>query len=478
MSLSTHELWGKLQLAESFWLLLRHVWSPESLDEFYHQHRGRNFQRNLAFSEIVAVLLEAVTLRQGRAHAVLLDRGDELPASVQAVYGKIRRMPRGLSHALIPADAARQRELIPAGLAAPLVGVKGVGKFRHLVFDGHMLKRASKRLKQARSTPGRALGGKLLAVLEVQSDLVVGLHSGADADVNEQALLPELLDQVRATLPGPRLWIADRAFGTLANFKRCTAEGDHCILRKTIRSVFQPSVTSVAIHGNDIKGRVFRDETGTLSSNREGERAARQITVERPGDTPLVILTSLLDAVEYPADDVLELYRQRWSIEQKFQKVSEQFTMGPYCSSTPEGLLFHSALCLLLANTLTTLQTLLAYEREREAKSVSMHHLFEALRDELVVCKTLLTTDELVESLRVRMNLLATADLLEYVKSLLRKAWRPKFVKSPAKKRHLPKVKHRRGTAGHFSIQKVLDKAEGKTPTRKPRKRARPKKDV
>lgn len=478
MSLSTHELWGKLQLAESFWLLLRHVWSPESLDEFYDQHRGRNFQRNLAFSEIVAVLLEAVTLRQGRAHAVLLDRGDELPASVQAVYGKIRRMPRGLSHALIPADAARQRELIPAGLAAPLVGVKGVGKFRHLVFDGHMLKRASKRLKQARSTPGRALGGKLLAVLEVQSDLVVGLHSGADADVNEQALLPELLDQVRATLPGPRLWIADRAFGTLANFKRCTAEGDHCILRKTIRSVFQPSVTSVAIHGNDIKGRVFRDETGTLSSNREGERAARQITVERPGDTPLVILTSLLDAVEYPADDVLELYRQRWSIEQKFQKVSEQFTMGPYCSSTPEGLLFHSALCLLLANTLTTLQTLLAYEREREAKSVSMHHLFEALRDELVVCKTLLTTDELVESLRVRMNLLATADLLEYVKSLLRKAWRPKFVKSPAKKRHLPKVKHRRGTAGHFSIQKVLDKAEGKTPTRKPRKRARPKKDV
>jgi hypothetical protein len=301
------------------------------------------------------------------------------------------------------------------------------------------------------------------------------LHSDAQAHVNEQALLPGLLDQVRATLPGPRLWIADRAFGNLANFKRCTAEGDHCILRKTIRSVFRPDDTTT---GTDIKGRVLHDEIGILSSNREGEQAARQITVERPGDKPLVILTSLLDQVEYPADDVLELYRRRWSIEQKFQKVSAQFTMGPYCSSTPEGILFHSALCLLLANNLTVLQTLLAYEQEREAKSVSTHHLFEALRDELVVCRTLLTTDELVESLRVRVNLLATADLLEYVKCLLRKAWRPKFVKSPAKKRHLPRVKHRRGTAGHFSIRKVLDEAEGKTPTRKPRKRAKPKKDV
>ena len=125
-----------------------------------------------------------------------------------------------------------------------------------------------------RGTPGRALGGKLLAVLEVQSDLVVGLHSDADADVNEQALLPGLLDQVRATLPGQRLWIADRAFGTLANFKRCTAEGDHCILRKTVQGVFRPSGTSAAIQGTDIRERAYRDETGTLSSNRAGAQAA------------------------------------------------------------------------------------------------------------------------------------------------------------------------------------------------------------
>ena len=195
--------------------------------------------------------------------------------------------------------------------------------------------------------------------------------------------------------------------------------------------------------------------------------------MERPGTKPLVILTSLLDAVEYPADDVLELYRQRWSIEQKFQTVSEQFAMGPYCSSTPDGILFHAALCLLLANNLTVMRTLLAFEQKREVESVSTHRLCEALRDELVVCKTLLTTEELIESLRVRLSLPAAVDWLAYVKSLLRSAWRPKFVKSPAKSRHLPKVTHRRGTAGHFSIQKVLDQAEGKETTKAKKARTR-----
>jgi hypothetical protein len=470
MSLSILELWNKLPLAESFWLLLRHVWPSESLDQFYNQHRGRGYQRKIAFSEIVAVLIQAITLKKGRAHPVLLDQQEELPASIPAIYGKIRRTPRKLSHALIPADAARHRPLLPANLAAPPVGVSGVQKFRHLVFDGHTLKRASKRLQKVRGTPGRALGGKLLAVLEVQSDLVVGLNSGAHAHVNEQALLPALLDQIRASLPGPRLWIADRAFGNLANFKRCTAEGDHCILRKTSRSVFTPG-SRPAIIGTDAQGRTYRDEIGTLSSAREGKQAARQITVERPGLKPLVLLTSLLDPVEYPANDILELYRKRWSIEQKFQKVSELFTMGPYCSSTPNGILFHSALCLMLANNLTVLQTLLAQEQGREAKTVSTHHLFEGIREELVVCKKLMPLEELVESLQDRLSLPPAGDWLEYVKSLLGKAWQPKFVKSPPKKRHLPKAKHRRGTAGHFSIQKVLEEAKAKP---KPKKRAAP----
>ena len=86
MSLSMAQLWNKLPIAESFWLLLRHVWSPESLDEFYDQHRGRHDQRKIAFSEIVAILLEAITLKQGRAYPVLLDQQDEEMAPVERKF--------------------------------------------------------------------------------------------------------------------------------------------------------------------------------------------------------------------------------------------------------------------------------------------------------------------------------------------------------------------------------------------------------
>ena len=51
----------------------------------------------------------------------------------------------------------------------------------------------------------------------------------------------------------------------------------------------------------------------------------RRITVYRDGQEPLEIITDLLDADRYPANDLLELYRQRWGIEQVFQKVSEVF---------------------------------------------------------------------------------------------------------------------------------------------------------
>ena len=404
MSYTINNLWNKIPLAEAFWHFLDHTWPEHELNLFYDQHRGRSYEREISFAEIVQLLIPAITLHNGKAHPVLLEQIDDLPASIQAIYGKIRRMPRPLSHALIPADATRLRQLLPAALAAPAVNAKGLARFRHLVFDGHMMKKASKRLKKVRRKPGRALGGKFLAVLDLQSDLVVGLTSGEHSHINKQALLPDLLEQVRASLPGPRLWIGDRAFGNLANFKRCTAEGDHCLLRKTAQSVFTPDPTQPVITGTDAQGRAFRDEIGTLSSAREGKQAARQITILRPDAAPIVVITSLLDPVEYPATELLELYRKRWSIEQKYQKVSKLFSMGPYVSSHPNGILFQSALCLVLANNLQILQTLMAGEQERSVETISTHNLFRHLKEELMVCQKLMTTDELVESLRMRVE--------------------------------------------------------------------------
>lgn len=41
------------------------------------------------------------------------------------------------------------------------------------------------------------------------------------------------------------------------------------------------------------------------------------IRVRLPGDD-LILASSLLDEVRYPANDLLEAYRQRWGMEQMF----------------------------------------------------------------------------------------------------------------------------------------------------------------
>lgn len=466
MSISTNDLWNKLPLAEAFWHFLGQVWPDDELNATFDRHRGRHYEREITFAEIIHLVLNALTLARGRVHPILRDKS-KLHASKQAFYGKIARMPQAVSQALVSADAAKLRPLLPAAMAHPQ-SKSGLGKFRQLVFDGHTLKRGSKRLKAVRGKPGRPLAGKLLAVLELQSDLVVGLASSDDAHANDQALVPDVLTQVRAALPGPRLWIGDRQFGNLANFKRCAADGDHCLLRKTAQATFTPD-TRLARTGKDDQRRTWVDETGLLSSTREGEQAARRITVTRPGQPPLVLVTSLLDPLEYPADDLLELYRQRWSIERKFQTVGKLFATAPSIAGHPDGAVFQAALTLLLANNLQVLQTLLAEQQEKAASAVSTHNLHEALRKELEACQLLMPTDDLVATLRQRLPPCEGNEWLARIRMLLKSAWRPAFVKSvqPGRK-YPPKVKHRRGTAGHFSVGKVLAEAHAKTKTVKP----------
>jgi Transposase DDE domain len=447
------DLWKKLPFAEAFWQFFKASWPDEALQALFDRHRGRGYERKLTFVLVVRLLCESIVLQRGRLLPTMLHWSESggLAATIQAIYQKIGRMPRAVSHALVCADAQRLAELCPDLRTAPDPKATGVAKYNHLIFDGHTLKEASKRLKAVRQVPGRALGGKILAVLHRASNLVVGCVSHPHAHTNDQKLLPDALAQVRAAVPGPRLWIADRLFGNLANFKRCTQDGDACLLRKTQRSEFTPEKKGV-FHGTDRRGRVLRDEPGILRSSREGQAPARQITVIRPGESDLVLLTSLTDRDTYPADELLELYAERWTIEEKFQKVRELFTLGPYASAHPDGMLFQTALCLMLSNQLHALQTLMAKARNIPVPEVSTHRLFEDLREQLVTCKTLLTPELLVTSLEDRIP--PGKSLLDYVLALLKKAWRPRHRKSPPKKRHTPKAKHKRGTGGHFSIHK------------------------
>ena len=374
------------------------------------------------------------------------------PASVQAFYGKLRRLPLALSEAFLAEGSDRLRPRLARQTHAD--APTSLRDFRALVIDGKTFKYAAKRLGPVRGRAGRGLGGKALVAMELGTGLLVGLAVDPDGHANEAKLVPRLLPAVRGRLPGANLWVADRQFGDLARVRRCAASGDHCVLRLHPKSTFAPDPLKPARAGTDRDGRAWTDAAGELRSQRQGAAAVRLVTLTRPGKEPLRIVTDLIDADRYPANDLLELYRRRWGVEEVFQEVSEVFHLRHLIGSHPQAIAFQAALCMMLYNLLQAIRGIVAEARDRRPPTVSTRQIFYDLHRELVVLHHPIPPDRLAEALRERAA--ATPDLRAYLLDRLRTAWQDRWTKCPPKKRHAIPAKHKRGTAGHFSIHKVL----------------------
>ena len=76
----------------------------------------------------------------------------------------------------------------------------------------------------------------------------------------------------------------------------------------------------------------------------------RRILLVHPGEETLILITDLLDAVQDPPNDLLELSLARWSIERVFQPITEGFPLQTLIGTTPQGTVFQCAFWLLLYN--------------------------------------------------------------------------------------------------------------------------------
>jgi len=454
MGMDVHALLDKVPLAEAVWLLWNEAFSDKDLNNFYESLRGRCYERLFSFSEIVHLVSDALCQHDGRGAQTLnrQDSTEQLPGSAQAFYGKLRRMPITLSEAFLSEGVNRLRPFLPKRLLVEAPA--SLRDFYILVFDGKTFKHAAKRLKPVRAHAGKGLGGRALVALEMTTGLLVGMAADPDAHVNEALLVPKLLPAVRKHISGPRLWVADRQFGDLAQVRRCTEDGDHCALRLHKKSRFTPDPEQTVHSGVDHLGRKWVDEIGTLSSTRQGSMRMRRITLFRDGQPFLEIVTSLVDADSYPANDLLALYKNRWGIEQVFQQVSDVFHLTHLIGSTPNAIIFQGAFCMTLYNLLLVVRAIVADTQDRQVSSISTFNLCYDLNRELVVLHHLFSPDRIVKSLRRRAA--SISDLRAYLYDSLRRAWTDRWIKSKPKKRHLPPPKHKRGEAGHFSIHRVL----------------------
>jgi DDE family transposase len=309
-------LWAKMPLADAVLQVFRYLGDDTRLQALFDQHRGRCYSDKIDFPALVTLIGDALLEHGGSGNQSFSRAREtgELKASKVAAYGKLGRLPIPLSQALVAELTRPLRELFPkpARRASP-ASLRG---FNTILMDGKAIKKVAKRLKLLRKLGGGLLGGRALVALHYETGLVMALHADEDGDANDVRFVPELLPILRAEIRGILLFLVDSGFCDLQRMEECTEGGNHFLIRRHPKVGFHPDPQRPKQSGTDAQGRTFLEEWGWLgAANHRKRRYVRQITLQRPGQPDVVLVTDLLDAAVYPAEDLLDHYLQRWGID-------------------------------------------------------------------------------------------------------------------------------------------------------------------
>jgi hypothetical protein len=450
--------WGRVPLGEAVLTLWRFVADKVRLEDLFQRERQRCYTKVLEFHMLVQLLHDALLVYRGSGRETFehAKEADQLPVSIQAAFGKLRRIPIGLSQGFLAECTDRLREVFPK-TTSPTIP-PSLQEFRIIVFDGKAIKHVAKRLKPLRGRTGGVLGGRALVAMDFQSGLAVAMHADRDGDANDVKFVPQLLPEVRRRFRGPRLHMADRQFADLVQTAHFTQEGDHFLVRYNKKTHFHRDASHAPRHGRDALGREFIEDWGWIGKPKDKRRrAVRRIKLLRPGEEDIVLLTDLADAKKYPAVELLAVYAERWSIERMFQQVTEVFHLETLIGGSPEATVFQFAFCLLLYNMIQVVRAYIAAAEGRDRQTISTEKLFLDIERELTACTVMWDVEQLVE--RVDRPWQAK-EVRSRLKELLRDVWTDRWIKAKSYRRRPHPVVPRLGV--HVSVHRILLEAKEK----------------
>jgi hypothetical protein len=425
------ELRARMPLAEAVLLLWRQLAGEERLDTIFARYRGRCYEDVITFTTMVHLIADALLEHDGSANQSFTRAREAgaLEATTRAAYGKLARIPIALSVGWFLELTDCLREFFPQ--AARRDPPQSLREFAVVTLDGKSIKRVAKRLKVLRSASGGVLGGKALVATEFSTGLALAMAADPNGDANDVRLVPDVLPAVRRRRSGLRLWVADRQFCDLVQMGRFSDEGDSFVLRYNAKVKFQRDRNVKAQKTVDDQGRRITDECGWLG--RDGhprQRYVRRITIHRNKEEDIAIVTDLMGVRKYPAVELLDMYLQRWGIEQMFQKVTEVFGLERLIGGTPEATVFQFAFCLLLYNQMQVVRAYVAKHQQREIETISIEQLFIDVRRELIAWTVVMPADTTKQSIP-HCNIAQTRSRLD---QLFAEQWTDRWIKSVNRK--------------------------------------------
>src|SRR6516164_831268 len=112
------EVLAELPLAEAFYRLWSYIATDEVLQDVFDTHRGKCYQDQLTFSELVCILVDALTRYHGSGQRAISNalKRNQLSVKARAPYGKLSRLPLPVAEAFLSTLTARLTPLFPQKL--------------------------------------------------------------------------------------------------------------------------------------------------------------------------------------------------------------------------------------------------------------------------------------------------------------------------------------------------------------------------
>lgn len=445
-------LLARLPLAEAVLLVWSWLAEASFRQGLFQRYRGRSYDKVLSFPRVVALIADALRQRGGSAHKSFARAigDDEGQASVQAAYGKLRRLPIAWSMAFWAGGTDRLRAWFPA--AATTAVPQRLEGLAVVVYDGKALQRLAQRLKKLRGLPGGLLGGRARVALTLDNGLAVAMHAHSDGEANDVRFVRDLLPAVRQRIAGPRLHLADRPFCELVQMTAFTAEAaDQFLIRYHRKVHCHRDATRLERTGVDAAGRPSTEAWGWLGRVPHPQRRlVRRLTLERPGAEAIILATDVVDADRYAATDLVSVYLARWGIECMVPKVTQVFGLAGLIGGTPQATLFPCAFCLVLYNRMQVVRGSVAEAEPRDRATVSTQKLFEDVTEQLLAWNSVLETKTTLDLFGAPPPLLA---IQRRRRQLLAPVWTDRWLKAPSRKRRPPVQKRKRT---HGSVYRIL----------------------
>lgn len=356
--------------------LLEWLLDPPTVEPLFHHHAPDHYTRELTISALVGLFIQITTGARRSVHAAY--KADQISATptiattYQALYGKLGRFPPAVSEAVVRSTAERCTQLLslhPAPNPEPVPG------YRLRILDGNVLTGTDHRLTPLRRWLNACLPGKSLVVYEPGLGLVTDVVLEEDAYTQERALVTQVVPRLQAQ----DLIVADRNFCTCRFVFGVQARKAFTIVRQHGKNLPGTSLSKMKKCGSTDTGVTYEQSVQVTDPASGDVLTLRRIELRlsgktRDGDRTIAVLTNLPESVS--AVQIVNLYRERWTIESHFQFLTQSLNCEVSGLGQPRAALFAFAMAVVAANALAVVRGTLRSVHGAEAEAeVSGYYL-------------------------------------------------------------------------------------------------------